>query len=369
MRLDAEVVIIGAGVIGLSLGRKMAAKGHSVILLEKEKRFGLGISSRNTEVIHAGIYYTTPLKAKLCVEGKELLYDYCLKNDIKHNRIGKIILAGTTEEINRLSCVKKRAETNGVDDLRELDRADIKKLEPCLRGEAALLSPSSGVFDTHGFMKSLFVQGEAAGMIFAPLSPFLGAKFSSGGWKVKVGGSEPSQVFCKVVVNAAGLNSTDISKKVFPERCIPNLCPKKGSYARYLGKAPIEHIVYPALVPGVITERVDATPDLGGSLRFGPTVEVPKDLEDFSVAPDILKRITPSIQNYIPGIDISRIQPDCAGIRPRIFGENGAVEDFRFEWAGENGWLDLWGMESPGFTASLAIAGYVYDMIDEKDVL
>ena len=365
--MHAEVVIIGAGVIGLSVAKELAAKGHSVILLEKEERYGSGVSSRSTEVIHSGIYYKTgSLKAKLCVRGKRLLYEHCAKYKVKHKVIGKIILAGTKEEAARLGMVKEQALHNGVNDMIELDRGGIKRLEPNISGEAALLSPSSGIFDTHGFMKSIFKLGESQGMVFAALSPVTGAEPVKDGWRLMVGGNDPASVTCRIVINAAGLHSVDLSRAIFPGRNVPRLYPTKGSYARYSGVSPVKHIIYPALMPGLIEERVDMTPDLEGSLRFGPTVEMPEALEDFSVAPDLIERMAPTIKSRIPGFDITRIHPDCAGIRPRIFGSGEPAEDFRFEWAPVPGWLDMWGMESPGLTSSLAIAEHVYGLVSEK---
>ncbi len=364
--MDATVLVIGAGVIGLSVAREIARKGHSVILLEKEDRFGCGISSRNTEVIHSGIYYQTSLKARLCVRGKMLLYEHCEKYKIRHKRVGKVILAVTLEDVSKLDLLKKQALSNGVDDLVELDKKGIESLEPTISGIAALFSPSSGILDTHGFMKSLLRLGEDDGVLFAALSPVTGAEPVNGGWRVRVGGNDPISVQCKLVVNAAGLHSIDLSKTVFPDRDIPQLHPMKGSYARYSGNSPVKHIIYPALVPGLIEVRVDATPDLEGSLRFGPTTEKPENFEDFSIVPKLIERITPAIRRYLPRLDVSRIHPDCAGIRPRIFGSGDPVQDFRLEWAPMPGWLDLWGIESPGLTASLAIAEYVYDLITKK---
>ncbi|MBN1353230.1 MAG: FAD-dependent oxidoreductase, partial [Candidatus Omnitrophica bacterium] len=216
--MDSEVVIIGAGVIGLAVANKIAKMRHSVILLEKEPRYGCGASSRNTEVIHAGIYYQTPLKAKLCVEGKELLYRHCERYGIRHMRIGKIILAVSKEEVPKLDLMKKQALNNGVRDLVELEKNDIKKMEPEIKGLAALYSPSSGIFDSHGFMESLFRQVKASGVIFAALSPFIGAEAVKGGWRVEVGGRDTTTIVCKMVINAAGLYSLELAGRVFPGR-------------------------------------------------------------------------------------------------------------------------------------------------------
>lgn len=367
--MDSKVVVIGAGAIGLSIARKIAGSGHSVILLEKEAKYGCGVSSRNTEVIHAGIYYQTPLKAGLCVRGKELLYKYCEKHQIKHKRIGKIIVAVSQQETSKLELMKKQALSNGVRDLVELGRNDITRLEPEITGSAGLFSPSSGIFDSHGFMETLFREGRENDVTFAALSPVVGAEPLKDGWKVMVGGKEPTAVTCRLVINSTGLYSVGLSRKVFPGRKIPKLYPVKGSYARYSGKSPVRHIIYPALVPGVLNKRVDATPDLGGSLRFGPTSEESAGLEDFSIVPGLLDDITPAIKRYLPSLEASRCHPDSAGIRPKIFGPGDPAQDFCFEWAPEPAWLDLWGIESPGLTASLAIAEHVYGLAEGSSVL
>lgn len=368
--MDADVVVIGAGVIGLAVAERLSGKGHSVVLLEKEPQYGTGVSSRNTETIHAGIYYQQgSLKASLCLEGKRLLYEYCAKHNIRHKRIGKLFVAVTKEEISRLELTKSQAAKNGVDDIVELDRDALKRIEPEAEGVAALLSPSSGIIDSHAFMKSLFTLGASKGMIFAASSPVTGAESARGLWKVMVGGAEPQELKARVVVNAAGLYSIELSKKIFPKRAVPTLHPVKGSYLRYSGRSPLEHILYPAIVPGLIEERVDATPDLSGSLRFGPNIEVTNGLEDFSIDPKLADKMAKGIKRYLPRIDIEKLHPDCSGIRPKIYGAGEPVQDFRFEWAGEPGWLDLWGMESPGLTAALAIARHVDDIIGEKDIL
>ncbi|KPK42813.1 MAG: hypothetical protein AMJ78_01040 [Omnitrophica WOR_2 bacterium SM23_29] len=368
--MDTEVVIIGAGAIGLAIARKVVSEGHSAILLEKEPQYGLGISSRSSEVIHAGIYYHTgSLKASLCLEGKILVYEHCKKYNIKHEKVGKLFIAVTKDEIPKLELTKRQAMENGVDDLIELDSGQIKEVEPGINAVAALLSPSSGIFDSHSFMKSLLISAESDGLIFAANSPVVGAERANSAWTVRLGGKEKVSVTCKVVINAAGLYAIDLSNVVFHGRNVPRLYPTKGSYIRYSGKSPVQHIIYPAIVPGLIEERVDATPDLEASLRFGPNTEKTDRLEDFSIAKNIVESMAPAIKRYLPNLDTSRLQPDISGIRPRIFGSKEPVEDFCFDWAPEPGWLDLWGIESPGLTASLAIANYVYALMLERDIL
>jgi L-2-hydroxyglutarate oxidase LhgO len=368
--MDAEIVIIGAGAVGLAIASKIAGEGHSVILLEKEANYGLGISSRSSEVIHAGIYYQTgSLKASLCLRGKRLLYEHCKKYNIRHKRLGKLFIAVTEKEISRLHIIKEQAVKNGIDDLIEMNEKDIKRIEPEIYAIAALFSPSSGIFDSHGFMKSLFTLGKSRGMVFVPNSPFIDGEPTSVGWRVKVGGYDPVSITCRVVINSAGLYAVEISKSIFSTRVIPKLHPTKGSYVRYSGNLSVRHIIYPALVPGLIEERVDATPDLEGRPRFGPNIEDVRNLEDFSLSHSLVDSMYGGIKRYLPNLEVSRLHPDCAGIRPKIYDTKDAVEDFRFDWAPERGWLDLWGIESPGLTASLAIAEHVYSLIKEKRLL
>jgi len=365
--MDADVVVIGAGVVGLAIAARLAEKRFSVILLEKESKFGTGISSRNSEVIHGGIYYKTDsLKASLCLGGKALLYDHCKKYNVAYKKIGKLFLAVTPNEISRLERTQLQAKANGIEDLVKLDQKQLHQLEPELHGTAALLSPSSGIIDSHAFMKSLLGLAEGNKAIFVPLSPVENAEPIPGGWKIYIGGNEPTSITCNLVINSAGLHAISLSKKLFPKRKIPKFFPTKGSYLRYSGKSPVQHIVYPSIIPGRIEERVDATPDLGGSLRFGPNVEEPKGLEDFSMNKDILNQMVPGIKRYLPNIDSSRLNLDIAGIRPKIYGPGDVVPDFQFVWIEVTGGLDLWGMESPALTASLAIGEHVVECVTQR---
>ncbi len=365
--MDADIIVIGAGVIGLSIASKLALAGYSTILVEKEERFGTGISARNSEVIHAGIYYETgSLKGRLCLKGKELLYDFCEKYRVNYKRTGKLFLAVSQDEIPRIELIDKQAKSNGVNDLRELDSSDIKKIEPELVGSAALLSPSTGIVDTYGLMKTLLGIGESNGLMFAVLSPVENAQQIKGGWNIEIGGEEPSSITSRFVINSTGLFSTALSKKVFPHKEVPTLYPSKGCYLRYTRKSPLSHIVYPAIIPGKIEARVDATPDLDNQLRFGPNVEVAENIEDFALRDNLKEELIPAIQRYLPNIDISGLHPDTAGIRPKIYGPNDPVSDFVIEWADkDNNWLDLWGIESPGLTSCLAIADHVSELVSE----
>lgn len=368
--MDVDVVVVGAGVIGLAVARKCADEGLSVILLEKEDQYGRGVSSRNSEVIHGGTYYHSgSLKASLCLRGKILLYEYCKRYNVEHKRVGKLFIALDPDHIDRLEKIKEQAIINGVNDLVDLDQKGLKKLEPELHGSAAILSPSTGIIDSYGFMRSLLRLGESHGVIFVKRSPLVGAEPLKDGWKLRVGGDDPTFVNCKVAVNAAGLYAIELSKVIFPDRDIPKLYPTKGSYVKYHGRSPVKHIIYPSVMPGLIEERVDATPDLAGYLRFGPNVEKPDDLEDFSIDKDLVERMIPGIRQYLPKLDTSRLSPDFSGIRPKIYGPGESVKDFCFDWSPDGRWLDMWGIESPGLTSSLAIAEHVYGLIVQKNIL
>ena len=359
--------MIGAGVIGLAISYNLSMRGKKVILVEKEKQFGTGISSRSSEVIHAGIYYNKgSLKSRLCIRGKELLYEFCNKYSVRHDRIGKLFIAVSDDEISRLEIINKNAIENGLINLIELDSKQLKKIEPFIRGKSALLSPSTGIIDSHGLMQALMNLNDSYGTMYAVLSTVLGAERNNFGWSVKIGGVEPITITSRAIVNAAGLYSLELSKKIFPERSIPKANPVKGGYVRYSGKSPIKHIVYPAIIPGKIEERVDATPDLSGSLRFGPSVEKTNGFEDFSFSSEIINRFIPAIKRYLPDLDVSKLHLDQAGIRPKIIVDSERNPDFIIDWADDSGWLDLWGIESPGLTASLAIGEHVSNMFNES---
>ena len=362
--MDSDVIVIGAGVVGLAIAHKVAQQGHSTLVLEREAKCGLGISSRSSEVIHAGIYYQTKsLKASLCRRGKALLYEHCSKYDVPFRRTGKLFVAVSSEDIPRLESTHAQALSNGIEDVVDLNERQLHELEPELTGSAALLSPSSGIIDSQSYMSSLLGLAKRDGATFSSRSPVEGAEPTRDGWRVYVGGNEPTSVTARVVINAAGLYAIALSEKVFPGGGVPAFYPTKGCYLRYSGKSPLRHVVYPAIVPGQIEERVDATPDLGESLRFGPNVETARSLEDFTVSSDLVERLAPAIKRYLPSLETSRLHLDTAGIRPRIYGPDDAPADFWFNWRGEVSWLDLWGMESPALTASLAIGEHVWSLI------
>ena len=348
--MDVDFVIIGAGVIGLAVAREISQQGHSVVILEKESHFGQGSSSRNSEVIHAGIYYQKDtFKAKLSIRGKELLYSFCKKYNVPYKQIGKLFVAVDDDEISKLELTEKSGLANGLNDLIYIDKSQLKKLEPNLCAVSALFSPSTGIFDSHIFMQSLLSISEDNNALFSPNSLFTGAEPNNNGWKIYIEGKnkENFSIKTKVVINSAGLYATEIAKNIFPNRSLPKLIPTKGCYLKYNGKPLIKHIIYPAITPGTVLPRVDATPDLNGSLRFGPNVEIPESLNDFKLKENLVSEMASGIKRYLPNINENLLYPDFAGIRPKISIDGKENCDFQFDWNNENNWLDLFGFESP----------------------
>ena len=256
-------------------------------------------------------------------------------------------------------------------DLKYLKKNEVKNIEPAIECEMAVLSPSSGVVDSYGLMQCLLRLNEDNGALLSTSSPFIDAEYKNKFWKIYVGGVNKTEINTKVVINAAGLNAIKISNQIKSNKEIPFSNPVKGIYLRYSGKSPISHIVYPSLVPGKIEERVDATPDLNKSLRFGPSVEKEEitNTDDYSINSDIKKRFLPSIKKYLPGIDENRLTLDVVGIRPKIKKINNSIPDFIFEWGKDEGWLDLWNIESPGLTASLAIGEHIYNKVKNSNLI
>ena len=348
-------------------------KNLNVILLEKEKDFGTGISSRNTETIHAGIYYKKDsLKKDLCIKGKDLIYSFCNKFRVKYKKTGKIFIAVNKQDISRLDKIKLQGEQNGLNDLQFLNKNQIKKIEPNIRAEAGLLSPSSGVLDSYGLMQTLMNLCKDKGLNYSSFAEVNGAEPSKDLWVTNVYEKKNNlnyKIQSNVVINAAGLYSINLSKKIFSERKFPILKPTKGAYLKYIGKSPFKHIIYRAILPGKIEERIDATPNVFDELRFGPSVEITNGINDFAIDNKLIKKFYLHIKEYFPDIKIDKLQLDQVGIRPKIIEDNKKVSDFVFDWAPNSGWLDLWGIESPGLTACFAIGEHVYQMLHKKNMI
>jgi L-2-hydroxyglutarate oxidase LhgO len=357
-----ECIVIGAGVVGLAIARRLAQAGREVIVLEAADAIGTVTSSRNSEVIHAGIYYPArSLMARFCVAGKHALYDYCRARAIPHRNSGKLIVATRPEEIAKLQAIKAHAEANGVDDLRVLSGAEARALEPQLSCEAALLSPSTGIVDSHGYMLSLRGEAEAAGAAFAFLAPLERGRVTADGFEIEVGGDAPMMLACDMLINSAGLSAPAIARSLdgMPLDLIPPAYLAKGCYFSCSAKAPFSHLIYPVPEPGGL--GVHLTLDLAGQARFGPDVEW-VDHIDYTVDPARGEKFYPAIRRYWPALPDGALMPSYSGMRPKIVPPAVAVQDFMIQGPqthGVRGLVNLFGIESPGLTSSLAIAEYV----------
>lgn len=364
----ADTVVIGAGVVGLAVARRLAQAGRDVILLEAASSIGSETSSRNSEVIHAGIYYPqNSLKAELCVAGKHALYAYCESHGIAHRRVGKLIVAARPGELEALEAIKGKAARNGVTDLEWLDADRARVLEPALEVEAALLSPSTGIIDSHGLMLALQGEAEDGGAMIAFKTPVLGGSLQRDGIRLRTGGDYPMELLCRRLVNAAGLQAQEIAGGIegFPSEAIPPRRLVKGNYYRLAGASPFQRLVYPIPEPGGL--GVHATIDLGGECRFGPDVE-PVESLDYDVDPARAGRFYAAVRRYWPELPDDALLPGYAGIRPKV-ATSGGDADFILQGAerhGVPGLVNLFGIESPGLTASLAIAERVEALLGDQ---
>lgn len=359
-----DCAIIGAGVVGLAVARKLAAQGREVLLLEAEDDFGTGISARNSEVIHAGIYYpAASLKARLCVAGRRMLYDYCTQRGIAHRRCGKLIVAGDERQRGELDRIAAGAAANGVDDLQLLTRDAARALEPALECSAALLSPSTGIIDSHALMLSLLGDAERHGAVLARRSPVLGGEIVADGIVLEIGdGSERGmELHAGTVVNCAGLGAQGFARTLrgLAADSVPPLHYAKGNYYALAGRAPFSRLIYP--VPEAAGLGVHLTLDLGGQARFGPDVEW-IDRIDYSVAPARAAAFYAEVRRYWPQLPDGALLPAYAGIRPKPHAPGAPACDFLVSGPAEHGCrglVSLYGIESPGLTACLALADHV----------
>jgi L-2-hydroxyglutarate oxidase LhgO len=360
-----ECIVVGAGVVGLAVARRLAQAGREVIVVEAADDIGTGTSSRNSEVIHAGIYYPAgSLMARHCVNGKRALYDYCRDHGIPHRRCGKLIVATTADDSEKLASIRARAAANGVNDLELLDAAAAHALEPALNCTAALLSPSTGIVDSHALMLALRGDAEDAGAAIAFNAPLLHAAAGGGEISVDVGGAAPMSLACRLLVNAAGLNAPAIARSIegMPIEQIPTAYFAKGNYFSCGVRSPFTHLIYPVPEPGGL--GVHLTLDLGGQAKFGPDVEWVNTI-DYEVDPARVERFYPAIRRYWPTLPDGALTPGYSGIRPKIVPPAVAVQDFLIQGPqdhGVPGLINLLGIESPGLTSSLSIAEHVADL-------
>jgi len=357
-----ECVVIGAGVIGLAVARRLAQAGREVIILEAAESIGTVTSSRNSEVIHAGIYYPAgSLMARMCISGKRALYAYCSDHGIPHRNCGKLIVATTAKESDKLRSIRAHAEANGVLDLQTLSGDAAQAMEPALACDAALLSPSTGIIDSHALMLALRGDAEDAGAACAFHTPLLRAKAAGGRIELDAGGDTPITLECRLLVNAAGLSASAVARSIdgMPIELIPRAYLAKGSYFSCSARTPFSRLIYPVPEPGGL--GVHLTIDMAGQARFGPDVEW-IDTIDYAVDPARAERFYPAIRRYWPALPDGALTPSYSGIRPKIVPPAVARQDFLIQGPrnhGVEGLINLFGIESPGLTSSLAIADYV----------
>ena len=364
-RIDA--VVVGAGAVGLAVARALALHGLETLVLEAESGIGNGISSRNSEVIHAGIYDATgSLKARLCVAGREALYRYCETHGVGQERCGKLIVAATPEQVEQLKAIERRAIANGVDGLRWLSGAQAHELEPALQGEAALLSTVTGIVDSHALMLAYLGDLERAGGGLVLRSPLESAVVRDDGFVLRVGGAAPLEIEAGILVNAAGLHAQTVARRIdgLAAAHIPGSWFAKGNYFSLAGRSPFTRLIYPVPEPGGL--GVHLTLDLAGQARFGPDVEWlavdTPDAIDYAVDPARSAAFYAAIRRYWPGLKEGSLTPAYSGVRPKLQGPGEAVRDFFLQGPqthGVAGLMNLYGIESPGLTASLAIASEV----------
>jgi len=368
--MKVECIVIGAGIIGLACARRLAQAGHEVVILEGLDAFGMETSSRNSEVIHAGIYYAKDsLKARLCVEGRQQLYEYCVSHGIAHRRLGKLIVATCSTEIPLLKALQQKAIDNGVCDLQWLSASEVEEREPHLRVEAALFSPSTGIIDSHGLMLALLGDAEAGGAMLAVQSQVIGGKIEKSGIRLQIQGANGSieEVLAEKVVNSAGLTAPLVARSLenLAQRHIPKPYYCKGSYFTLGMPSPFKHLVYP--VPNSAGLGVHVTLDLAGCARFGPDTEW-IDLPNYEIDMQRSLIFYEAIRRYWPGLSDNVLQPGYIGIRPKIVGPSEPAADFMIQGVKEHGifgLINLFGIESPGLTASLAIAERVHSKLSE----
>lgn len=360
-QFSVETVVVGAGVVGLAIARALARSGREVLVLEAGAAIGEGISSRNSEVIHAGIYYPEgSLKSRLCVDGRQKLYDYCGSHKIAHRKCGKWIIASDTSQVERLSEIQSQASRNGVN-LAFCEGPAVAQSVPEIRASAGLWSSETGIVDSHGLMLALQGELEDAGGQIALNSPVLSVESGPEGHTLTVGGTGALLLKAREVINAAGLGAPALARlwSGLPESARPKQWLARGVYFSFSGRHPFNSLIYPLPEPGGL--GIHLTLDLAGQARFGPDVEW-VDEESYRVDPERAHSFAESIRQWWPTLDESRLQPSYAGIRPKLAGPDGGFVDFRIDGPEEHrvdGLVNLFGIESPGLTSCLAIAEHV----------
>ena len=356
---DFDAVVVGAGAVGLACGYALSRRGLVVAVLEREAAIGQGVSSRNSEVVHGGLYYPTgSLKARLCVTGRRALYAFLDAHHVDYKKCGKLVVATEPAEVERLEAILVQAQENDVEGMERLTGAQARALEPGLRAEAALLSPESGVFDSHGYMLALRGEIEAAGGAVVVETPFEGATpLPGGGFTVRAGGAEATSLTCRLLITAPGLSAQAVAGQIegFPADQIPKGHFGKGVYFRLAAKAPFQRLIYPPPIHGALGTHYRN--DLGGQAVFGPDLAYVSE-PDYSVDPARAADFAAYIRKFWPGLPEDALTPDYAGVRPKLHGPGEPQPDFQLRGAethGLPGLMALFGIESPGLTSSLAI--------------
>ncbi len=361
-----ECIVVGAGVVGLAVARALARRGREVIVLEAEDVIGSGVSSRNSCVIHAGLYYPADsVKARVCVAGKHALYGFCEDHGVAHARTGKLVVATEEGQLPALGALRGKARANGVDDLQYLDPLEARDLEPAVRCLGAMLSPSTGIIDVHEYMLALQGDAEAHGAMLALASPCLGGEVADDGFHLEVGGAEPFRIGCDVLVNSAALGAQALAgalRGLAPDT-VPPLHYAKGNYFSLTGRSPFSRLVYP--MPSDTWLGIHSSLDLGGRCRFGPDLEWIDQL-DYDVDAARAEGFYESIRRWWPDLADGALNTDYSGIRPKLTPQGVESQDFLIQTPVEHGvpgLVNLYGIESPGLTSSLAIAEEVADAL------
>ena len=362
-----DCVVVGAGVVGLAIARRLAHARRDVVVLEAADQIGSEISSRNSEVIHAGIYYKPgSLKARLCVEGKAALYRFCREHGVGHKRVGKLLVATDRDQMPALEALRRNAEANGVDDLTALTAAEARAIVPALACAAAVLSPSTGIVDSHGLMAALASDAEAHGATIVLESPARGGAVSDDGLELDVGGRDPVRVRARTVVNAAGLDAPALGAAIagLPPETVPKAYWAKGVYFTLAGcPPPFRMLIYPMPVDAWL--GIHVTVDLAGQVRFGPDIDWVEE-RNYDVDAARAASFYPAVRSYWPHLPDGALQPGYAGIRPRIVPKGVPAPDFVIQDQrvhGVPGLVNLYGIESPGLTSCLAIADHVAGLL------
>jgi len=369
---SCDAVVVGAGVVGLAVARALALAGLETVILEKNAHVGMETSARNSEVIHAGIYYPQgSLKAALCVEGKQLLYEFCESHGVGHRRLGKLIVGGS-DQAAEIGAIAKAAAANGIV-LEPLGRAAIAALEPELAASEGLFSSTTGIIDSHQYMLALLGDAEGAGASLVRDAQVTAITRTGGGWRLAVrNAGESLTLEARVLVNSAGLWAQRVAGLIdaLDKKFVPPLYLAKGNYATLSGRSPFRHLVYPVPEPGGL--GVHLTLDMGGQARFGPNVEWLDDNDpahvDYAVRPDIAALFAGHVRSWWPAVPEDRLAPAYSGVRPKLAPRGQPAADFRIDgpaFHGQRGLVNLFGIESPGLTSSLAIAQRVTAMLKE----